>query len=352
MANIFGKEIGDYQHLALLEKAKKLDAHMAALTRNNKQLFDANSVKFNDDTQALGFITNNLMAIQSEVLETLFTAYRLPDFMPIKSDVPIGADSYAYRVLNKYGEGDFIENYGNDAKEAQVSAGLIAAQIFPGGIKAKWSYQDLQSAMFSGVSLDSETIEAATFGAIKHIEKVGIIGSTKKNLKGLINQTAVTATTASATFASSTDGQSIVTTINNAINQIISQTNEVFGRTIRTGLTIYLPVTQFNIVNTLFYGVNKDKSVAEWLSVRNAWTAYTGAPIEFKSVIELKGAGASSTDRMLIGFNDRQVMEIATIDPRVLQIQNEGFYYSAPIFYKVSGLNVKHPGGMLYVDGI
>ncbi len=354
MSNIFGKQVHDYKHLSLLDKKGKLKSHLDAMAKisKNPKLFDALSKRFTDDTQAMGFLTNNLMSIQAEILEVQFTTYRLPDFVPLINNIPIGADSYAYRVLNKYGQGDFIENYGHDAKDAQVSAGLISAPMYAGGIKAKWSFQDLQSAMLTGLSLDSATIEAATTGAIKHIEQIGISGSPEKNIQGLINQTGVTVTTAPGTFASSTDGQLIVSTINTAINQIIVQSNEVFGRTIRTGLTVYLPPTQYNYMNTLAYGVNKDKSVANWLSLFNAWTAYTDTPIEFESVIELKGAGAGGTDRMLVGFNDRAVMEMAVVDPRVLQIMNEGYFYVAPLFYKLSGLNVKQPGGMLYVDGI
>lgn len=356
--NIFGRSVEDYKHLSLLDKHGKLKAHLNAMMKDSKnpQLFDAKAQvgRFKDDTQALGFLTNNLMAIQSEILEVQFTAYRLPDLIPIINNIPVGATTYGYRVMNETGEGTFIENYGHEAKDAEVSAGLVSASMYPGGIKGKWSYQDLQSAMMLGMSLDSQTIEAATLGALKHIERVGLTGSDAKNIKGLINQTGVTVITAPATFASSTDGQSVVDTINNAINSIIVQTNEVVGRNIRNGLTIYLPTTKYNFLSTFAYGALKYQSLAQWLSKNNAWTSFTGNDIEVKSVIELKGAGTAplGSDRMVIAFNDRSVMEMAIVDPRVLDILREGFFFVAPIYYKMSGLNVKLPAAMVYIDGI
>ena len=86
---------------------------------------------------------------------------------------------------------------------------------------------------------------------------------------------------------------------------------------------------------------------------QNPWYAFTGQDPMVKSVIELDGAGASSTDRMIVAVNDRRVMEMAVpIMPRVLTTLNQGYEICAPMEYKISGLNVKRPTTIRYTDGI
>ena len=51
-----------------------------------------------DDAQALGFLTNNLLAIQAAVDEVLYNAYRLPMFVHLNTGVPEGADTYGVRI--------------------------------------------------------------------------------------------------------------------------------------------------------------------------------------------------------------------------------------------------------------
>ena len=119
-----------------------------------------------------------------------------------------------------------------------------------------------------------------------------------------------------------------------------------------------MPVKQYNFLATKFFGDNADKSLMEYLMRFNAWTANTGNPIEFKVVIELKDAGLladllTPADRMLIGFNDRKVMEMGNpIMPRVIGIMDMKRKFLAPMEYSISQLNFKQPNGCLYVDGV
>lgn len=341
--NIFGKTEDQYLHLKKLKDAGLYDSHMKAL-----------KTKFTDaaePSQGFGFATNNLQAIQSEIEEVLYLNFRLDKFVPINTSIPEGADSYAYRVRNSYGKAGFIDSYGKNASRADVSYELLSSVILQGGIDAMWSLQEVRSAKFGGIPLQTDTIDAATRACMDHIESVGLLGDSEKGFEGLVNNSDIPTTTAGSTLAASTDP---VKDINDNINKIIVDTNTIASNRITTGLTIYFPVTQYNFMATNPYGDNKDKSLLEYLSRFNAWTAQTGNPIKFESVSELAGAGAGSADRMLIGFNEKSVMEMANpIMPRVIKIDNSnGRLFLAPLEYSISQLNVKRPGACLYVDGI
>ncbi len=360
--NIFGKDVNQYQHLSKLKDKGLLDAHLKAATQSGKTfLFDSLKAdnKFHDaePSQGFGYLTNNLQAIQSEVEEVLYLNYRLNTLVPINNSIPEGAESYAFRVKNSYGEAGFIDSYGTNAGSASTSYSLRSTPILQGGIDAQWSLQDVRTAMFAGVPLQTDTIDDATTACLNHIEKVGLLGDVTKGFTGLITNADVPKIqeVTANTLETATDPARY---INGHLNTIIDSTSTIFGNRITTGLTIYLPVKQFNFLATEKYATDASKTVMDYIKINNAWTANTGNPITFKVVIELKDAGllsddTTAADRMLIGFNNMRIMEMGNpIMPRVIGIENKLRYFKAPLEYSISQLNFKHPNGCLYVDGI
>lgn len=373
MPNIFGKEITDYQHLtdqcvtadnrfndAVARRimdapgltGRKHDFHALDSLRIRKSMTDQELV-----TQAVGFVTNNLQAIQAEIEEILYLDMRYDEWLPVVTNIPEGAQTYAYRVVDRHGRGKFINREGNDAGNASVSVGLVPYAIGYGGIRAKWTLEDLRAAMFSGIGLDTETINAAMQGCMDHIEQVAIDGDPITGggygFQGITNLTGVTTTTASGPIAGMT-GDELVSFIQTQVGALIEATNTIFPRRIGRTLALYFPTAQYNTVTTLPYGDNRDKTAWEFVSVNNPWTKRTGQPLQLREVIELDGAGAGNTDRMILGFPDEnRVWEMAMpISPRVITTNNMGFNIDAPIEYKISGVNLKRPAGVRYVDGI
>ena len=308
------------------------------------------------NAQGVGYVTNNLQAVQGVIEEVLYTEFRLGEFIPMVTDVPEGAVTYAYRVVDRAGLGRFIDNEGKSAPSAQAGQRLVPYPLHYAGIIPKWTVEDVRRAMLGGIALDTETVTAGARGAMDHMEIVGLEGDSERGLRGLTNLATgtgqVTTTTASGTFAAAT-ADAIRAVIVGEIGLVISSTQEIFGRQIRAGMTVYLPTTQFNLVTSQLIGDNRDKTIWRSIMGQNPWYAFTGQDPMVKSVIELDGAGASSADRMIVAVNDRRVMEMAVpIMPRVLTTLNEGYEICAPMEYKISGLNVKRPTTIRYTDGI
>lgn len=363
MPDIFGRNVHDYRHLAKLESKKLLDSHNAHLKRKGRvHNFDAlpdihSPVKmpFNDveaSAQAVHFVTNNLQAIQAMIEEQLYTDFRLNEFFPIISNIPEGARTYSYRVINKYGLGKFIDNTGRDANNANVSLQNVPYNLEYGGIIPSWTIEDLRAAAFTGVALDTETINAGTTGCMDHIETVGIEGDSTYNLTGLINDPEIPSGSEAKTIANMTADE-MVAFVQDNVSAIIEQTQEVFSRLIRTGLTLYLPIAQEAKIGDTKLADDASKTVWEYVSVNNQWTRRTGETLKMQTVAELAGAGAGSTDRALFGFNNARVMEMAMpIQPRIVRTLETHYGVDAPMEYKISGLNVKRPTAMRYRDGI
>lgn len=368
MPDIFGREVHDYSHLSMLAERGALDDAQRAweaesgLPRHNFRALgsggagDGLASRFESNTQALGFVTNNLQAIQAGIEEILYTEDRTTEMVPVFSGVPEGAATYAYRVIDRVGRGRFIDYDGSSAPSANVGVRLVPYALQYAGIVPEWTVEDLRRAMFTGIALDSETMEAAARGAKDHIETIAFEGDAQRDFVGLTNlpitgTNAVTHTTTSRAISAMT-GDQLVEFLQEQVTLIVTTTEEVFGRTIRGDLCIYLPIEQATkVANHRLVDINQ--SVWSYFASHNTWQSYTGRQPMLKWLAELDGAGSSNDDRMIIAVKDRRIMEMAIpIMPRVLTTLNKGYSICAPVEYKLSGLNVKRPTSIIYVDGV
>ena len=363
MSDIFGKNVHDYKYLMKIKDAGLLDSHFASL-KNVGRVHDFNALAPTGQTrvqlrdaegsaQALNIVTNNFQAIQAQVDEILHADFRLDGYFPIITNVPAGARSYSYRVLNKYGEGKFIDNGGKNANSATVSMQNVPYALEHGGIILNWTLEDLRNAAFAGIALETETIKAGTEGCLNHIEDVGISGDAARGMTGLINHASVTINTVTTTIAGMTADE-CTEWVQGIVAAMIEDTKEIFGRTVKTGMTLYLPVAQAGRLLTLKLASDASKSVWDYAKTANLWTYMTGAELKLAVVSELKDSAANGTDdRGILTFNNDKVMEMAMpISPQTTGTINVAFGVEVPMEYKISGLNVKRPGAMAYYDDV
>ena len=359
MPDIFGRNALDYQHLRDMhsEAATVLNTYLQNQASGGQRHDFAALRRFaNEEAQPVGYLTDNLQAIQSLVEEVLYTDFRLDDFVPIVTNIPEGAKTYSYRVMDRVGQGRFIDNDGSNAPSANVSLSMVAYTLEYAGIVPEWTREDVRAAMFGGVALDTETVRAATTGAMDHIEEVGLRGDGARGFTGLINQDTgtggVSRSDATSTISSMT-GDEIVEFLQDQVTSIVTDSAETFGRSIRAGLSIYLPLEQGAKVNDTRL-TDIDRTAWEYFVEHNLWFTYTGERPQLRLVAELDQAGDSDTDRMIVALMNDRIMEMAMpISPRVIGMYDRGGYsFAAPMEYKISGLNLKRPTGVRYVDGI
>ena len=311
------------------------------------------------NAQAIGFLTNNLLAIQAVPDHILYTEHRLPMLVPLNMSIPEGATEYSVRVIDYTGEGDYVDNDGSSVPNASASQRLVPHGLDYAGIDASWTIEDIRNAMFSGFPLDTESLEAAVRGAQNHMERVGLVGHAGRSYLGLSSLPvtgtgAVTLITRAAnmTFDDITP-EAIRDVINDTISRVIEDTDEVFSTQIMDGLCVYLPVQQYNRLSSRFVGDDEERSVMRAIMEDNPWTNRTKNPVTFKSMIELKDAGAGTTDRMIVTVKDMRVFEMGVpIMPRILRILDKGREICAQVEYKFGSLFVKRPSVIYYVDGI
>ena len=275
------------------------------------------------------------------------------EWTPINTNIPDGADSYAFQIVDKFGQGRFIETQRGRTRPTRPRPGAkVSNSMHYAGILPEWAVEDARRAAFGGVPLDREIMDAASRGVMDHIESVILRGEPTLGFKGLINHGDVTAETAAATFAASTP-QVIVDLLQAKITDVITRTNEVFGRTVKSQMAIYMPVAQAAHVTQTRYNEYSDKSIWTYVQENNSWRTYAKQGIQLHWVQELNNAGPANADRMIIGFNDSYVMEMGmSIPPRIMSAYERPYVICFPMEYKISPLWIKRPAVMRYIDGI
>ena len=368
MADIFGKNPQDYTIYRDMKEAGVWDNYQrdeshkrwSGLPHHDfTALGGGTSPQYHragEDASAVGYLTNNLLAIQTAVDEVLYRGYRLPEFISLNTAIPEGASSYGVRVRDRVGEAKRLTAPGYDAPSATTSQTLVTQPIHWYGLDGEWSLDELRGAQFAGIALDTETIDAATTGTMETMQRVGLTGGGYAE-NGLLNLAtsgadSVNHSTASATFEDSTAVQ-IRSLINGQLSQVIEDSQEAIGSDINTGMTVYLPGKQYDLLTTMYIGDNAQNTVMDSIMRDNPWTHFSGQSLTIVRVLELKGQGASDADRMIVGLKTGRVAEMGvSISPRVLRIIDKGRVICAQVEAKFSSLFVKRPNTLRYIDGI
>lgn len=373
--DIFGKNVQDYAHLRDVAKTGgDPQAHLEArraISASGAPVHDFNAYGMvqaaESNAQTVGYATNNLEAIMTMVDEVLYVENRLPEFVPITMDVPEGANSYAYRIEDRTGEGRFISRSGRDAPSATAFQRLDAEILQYGGIDAEWTLEDFRQAMQGGFPLQERTIRAAVQGGLNHIERIALTGATAAAdgfvKAGLVNQPvtgagAVTKNDGQGTnpFRGTPDANEMLAEMQEEVAKLVSESNEVVGRNLTDNCVVFLPTVVFGAGTTTRLP-DTNMSVIEYFARNNQFTSMTGNPVMVKSVKELEtplGANVRGVrGRMVTTVMSDLVYEMAVaFYPRVIDIETKGRVICAPVEYKFAPLKVKRPKLIRYLDGV
>ena len=378
MPDIFGREPRDYEWVRYLQSEGLWEDHQRAqqeLVRFeiNKAVapHDFNAIgtrqqiqeRAVEDQSAIGFITTNLLSIMTAADNVMYTAYRMPEFVSMNTNITLGASNYGVIVRDRVGRAARVSSPAYDAPSATVSQGLVTRPLFYYGLDAEWTVQEIRGAQLAGISLDTESIEAAVMGSLEKMEEVAFVGDRQiAGEVGLVNQPTtgtgtdvVRTSNATQTFAVGTAEQ-IRTAITAEISKVIENSAETLGRNISTGLTVYLPGNQYDLLNSRYLGDNAERTVMRGLMEDNPWTYFTnGSPLMIMRLLELDAARNPGTtqDRMITTLKHPRIAEIGvSIMPRVLRIMDEGRVIKAQVESEYSALWVKRPQDVYYLENV
>lgn len=315
-------------------------------------------LKIHDAGAAINYLTYSNIALQSMIESIFYAKYRVPQWFPIKTDIPEGSEAYQTRIVDTFGRARFIDNYGTNAATADISMTSMAYPLRRGAIDIKYANRELQQATLDGIPFTGKLNEAATNGCLTHMEQVALGTATDGFIKGgLLNHVDIPIATELTPWNLLPDAATVTQRIDQYIAGIMDSTNQIFSDTIDTPLALYGSIRLLAFLNTqiTLNGVGTGQSIWDYVRTKNTWTIQTGKPLEYIIVREMKDAAVGDNDRVLFGYPTAdEVWEMgASISvPRVERVIADVYGYRSGMIYEISGLNVKRPGGLLYVDNV
>jgi len=312
--------------------------------------------QFLDASQALSFLTQQAAHIETEVYRIKYPEIQYPNLIPIDTSAGEWARTIEFTSIDTVGKADWFDADANDMPRADINMQKFNQSVHMAGIGYGYNLDELGYAQRVRMDLSAERATAARRAYEEFMEGIALIGDTRKGWLGLINQTAVTATTAPAdgtgsatTFASKT-GDQIARDVNASLS-IINTTS--LG--VELADTILLPLDQYNLLSTKRLGTNGESiTVMEWIMKHNVYTAQTGQPLTIRVVRQLSTAGGSSSARLVAYRRDPGVIKLhMPMTYRFLPVWQTGpMRFDIPGVFRTGGVDIRRPNAMRYLDGI
>jgi len=311
-------------------------------------------VNFADAQQALGFITPQLLRIETQVYQTKYPSFDYSRLMFVNTDGDMWDVGSVFYSGDIAGKAEFLSGKGFDMPFADIAQTQFLQQNHLAGIGYEWSLQELQRAAKLGRSLSSDKAMSASKVAEAFCYGIAIRGSTEKNLTGLVNDANVPTAnvaadgTGSATAWTTKTPDLILRDVNAALNAPFNATNET-----QVANTLLLPTTRLQYMAGLRIGDGAD-TLLKFIKENNAYTLATGQQLTIIGSRELETAGASSTARMIAYDNSRDVVQFHLPGPHEFlpAFQKSSMTWEVGGIMNVGGVEIRLPKGLAYRDGV
>lgn len=314
--------------------------------------YDAQDLRAIENTGRLDanegiFFARSLEAIRAQTYDVKRVNLAALNVMPVDTSIPEGATTITYRQFDTVGMAKVIANYANDLPRADVAGKEFTSAIRSIGIAFGYNTQEIRSAVFSGVALNTRKAAAATRAHQEKINQIAFFGDAENGLPGLFTNTNIPEVTLLAdgtgsakTFASKT-AEKIVRDVNSVINKVLVQSKGVHRAT-----EVWMPIEQYALIATTQNSSASDTTILSFLQQVNPG-------VTFRSLVELDGAGAGGADRMYAIENsaDNYQLNIPMM-MRMYSPQQQGLEFVVPCESRCGGVTVEYPLAFAFADGI
>lgn len=311
-------------------------------------------INFADAQQAVGFLTPQLLRINTEVDMQKYPSFDYARLLPVNTDGDMWDAGSVFYSGDIAGKAQFMAGSAYDMPYADVSTTQFLQENRLAGIGYEWSRQELERAARMGRDLGSAKASAARKVAERFIYGVAISGNTEKGWTGLINNASVP----TANLAADGTGSSRLWTtktadqINRDINLVLS---DVINNTKETEYPnrLLLPTTRMQYIAQTRIGDGTD-TILKFVQANNLYTAETGQPLQIIGSRELETAGASSTARMIAYVASPDVVQLHLPGPHDFfePFRKGAFVWEVPGLMNLGGVEVRRPKGLSYRDGL
>lgn len=303
-----------------------------------------------DAQEALAFMVSQLAYTEGQVFERQYTPMQYEQLIPISYEAGEWADSIRYEVYDYAGRGKRSSGKGRDINLVDVAYADKSFPVVNGNIGYDFTTEELRRTAFLRRPISERKMVAAVDGFRRHMNDVGLFGSSVDALTGLFNNALVpqgNAPVGAWQTGPKTPAQ-ILSDINALINLV--WTNSAFND---FPTDIVMAPTSFAYIAVTPRSDNSDKTILQYVMENNIAKVQSGKTINFTAGFGLDTAGSGSTKRMMayVKSDQRVVMHIP-MPLRFLAPQLLGLTVQVPGEYKYSGVEFRYPKSAYYMDNL
>lgn len=301
--------------------------------------------KLGFDDKFAAFLEQQLQSVEVKIYKVLYPDLRARKFIPLKSDVSPGAETFAYWVFDVFGEAIWISNYANELPNQAVRGEKVVGKIEGMGAAYSYSSQDLRASAMAGLPLDSDLQAGAMKSLERKVDRTAALGDLSKGFYGFGNHPNPDVLAATASWAlAGTTADVILADLQRVALHVREITKEIFSPD-----TILLPTAAYDRIATSLLnstGSTSDTILTVFLRT-NPWVK------SVESWPLLGAASAAGGGRLICYQKTTEVVALVIpMEPLQHEPQKMGFNYQVPIEMRFGGVIVRQPKAFCYMDGV
>lgn len=305
-----------------------------------------------DANEGMAFLVSQLAYTESQVFEKLYIPMQYEELLAgcISFEAGEYVDQIRYEMYDHAGRGRKTSGKGKDIPKVDVTVGEKTMDVALGSIGYDYTQEELRRSAFLRRPLNARRLEAAMEGYRRHMNDVGLFGEAESNFTGLFNNANVP--TGNAPTGAWATGPKSAALILTDLNTLILN---VWNNTAYNDLpdTIAIAPSAFAYISTTPRSDNSDKTILQFLLENNLAKTMKNIALKIIPGYGLDTAGASGTKRMIAYVkNSQRVVMHVPMPLRFLSPQLVGLSVEIPGEYKYSGVEVRYPKSMYYMDGL
>lgn len=296
---------------------------------------------------ATAFLARELQYVTARTFDVLFKPTKARELIPFTSNVPAGAETYAYDQWEHFGVADFVSDRQTQFPKADVRKKRFSFPMRSIGTSYDYTDQDVQAArMAGGQGLDFHRGQAARMVVEQKLDDLLAFGDSLHGIRGIAGQTDFTAVSpVTGSWSSSTTQAQLFGDLNKLV---------LAGQLATGGLfmpdTLVLPLA----VKPLL--VNPWSTTANPTTIEQAWLATQDQSksgikaIEYWNKLDLANAGGTGGRALCYTKTDQVLEALLSYDYQEFIEPSSGLVIEIKAKARVGGLAVHYPLACSYMD--
>jgi len=300
------------------------------------------------DSNESAFFNRELAYVKSKSYDAKYAELKGLSLIPISTEAGAGVNEIVFRQYRGVGIAKVIADYAKDFPRVDVYGEEKAVKVKGIGDSYGYSIKEIRQSQRAGKNLDQRRAITARRAHDEMMNKMALKSNAVDGTNGLLDYPGITEVTLRAdgtgnskTWASKSADQ-IVRDINDMVNAVMEPTS---AREIPD--TLLLPIDQFNDIATRRIGETGEKTLMKYILENSPYIK------RIDWLAELKGFGAGTTDRALIGRFDEEHITLEIPQPfEQFEAQQEGMEFTIPCHSECAGTIIYYPLAFAFADGI